>query len=72
MKKARILYVGYNDGEQAYYLGRFKKYWQRDGYTGFSSRRITSFCKEEFETWTGYKLKNGECRKIQIQIKEVK
>jgi len=33
---------------------------------------ITDFCAIEFENITGFKLKEGECKRVEIHIKVVK
>lgn len=38
----------------------------------YFGRPLTFFCYKEFKRITGFKLKPGECKRVEIKVKEVK
>lgn len=61
------LWLGLRERGKGYELGVNPDYWDRIG--GFLSGWLVSFCKKDFESVTGLKLRTGQMVKVRISIK---
>lgn len=75
-KKGKIVWIARDAPPDAPGFGGYNLFFTtkqpKQSAPGMYERQDNFFCKERFESVTGYKLSPGEFRRVRIKIEEVK